>query len=68
MDVVIMKLHNSWKWVVLHTCNWIAMSYMIYTMSYNYATHSTCPLRFMVYKYSGLQVFSATQKLSLYIW
>ncbi len=33
-------------------------------MSYNYATHVTCPLALTMYKYSELQVSSATQKLS----
>jgi len=40
------------------------MSCTIYTASYNYATHATCLLTFMVYKYSELQMSFATQKLS----
>jgi hypothetical protein len=54
-SVIIMELHNSWKWVFLHNYNWIAMSCTIYMVSYNYVTHSTCLLAFTVYKYNGLQ-------------
>jgi hypothetical protein len=68
MGVVIMDLHSSWKWVVFIelqlNCNEL---HDIYTMSYDYATHSTCLLTFMMYKYNGLQVFGATQKLNLYL-
>jgi hypothetical protein len=40
------------------------MSYTIYTMSCNFATHATCLLAFMAYKYNELQMFNGTQKLS----
>jgi hypothetical protein len=33
-------------------------------MSCNFATHAICPLAFTAYKYSELQMFFATQKLS----
>jgi hypothetical protein len=36
-------------------------------MSYNFAihaSHKTCPLGFVTYKYSELQVFSTTQRLN----
>jgi hypothetical protein len=64
MGVVIMELNSSWKWVVWLSCNWVVMSCAIYTVSCNFATHATCLLEFMVYKYNKLQVFVATQKLS----
>jgi hypothetical protein len=62
--VVIMELNNSWKWVVLIELQWVAMNCTIYTISCNFATHATCPLKFMVYKYNELQVSIVTQKLS----
>jgi hypothetical protein len=31
------------------------MSYTIYTMSCNFATHATCPLALIAYKYNELQ-------------
>jgi hypothetical protein len=40
------------------------MSCIIYTVNCNLAIHATCLLSFMTYKYSGLQMFDATQKLS----
>ncbi len=33
-------------------------------MNYNYATHATCPLSLIMYKYNELQVSSVIQKLS----
>ncbi len=40
------------------------MNCIVYTVSYNFAIHPTCPLTFMVYKYSELQVFDVIQNLS----
>jgi hypothetical protein len=40
------------------------MSYIVYTMSCNSATHMTCLLALTVYKYNELQMSSAIQKLS----
>jgi hypothetical protein len=33
-------------------------------VNYNFVIHATCPLTFITYKYSELQVFIAIQKLS----
>jgi len=56
------SMTSSWH----HGCNYngVAMSCIIYTMTYNFATHATCPLALMTYKYNELQVFSTTQKLN----
>jgi hypothetical protein len=40
------------------------MSCIVYTMSCNFTTHVTYLLTFMTYKYSELEVFSATQQLN----
>ncbi len=40
------------------------MNYIVYMVSYNFATHATCLLAFTTYKYNELQTSSATQKLS----
>jgi hypothetical protein len=40
------------------------MNCTIYTMSYNFATHVTCLLALMAYKYNELQVSSTTQKMN----
>jgi hypothetical protein len=32
-------------------------------MNYNFATHATCPLELMTYKYNELQVSIATHKI-----
>jgi hypothetical protein len=40
------------------------MSCTIYIVNYNFATHATCSLEFMSYKYNELQMSVATQKLS----
>jgi hypothetical protein len=42
----------------------IALSCTICTMSCTFTIYAIYPLTFMVYKYSGLQVFDATQNLS----
>jgi len=47
--------------------DWVAMNYTVYTMSCNsatHATHATCPLAFITYKHSELQVSFVTQKLN----
>jgi len=56
MGVVIMKLHNSWKWVPINC--------IIYIVNYNFVTHVTCSLAFTMYKYDEFQVVIATQKWS----
>jgi hypothetical protein len=61
MGVIIMELHNSWKWVVLTKSQ---LSCTIYTMRCNYATHATCLLAFTLYKCNELQVSSAIQKFN----
>jgi hypothetical protein len=40
------------------------MSCIIYVVSCNFATHVTCSLAFMSYKYNELQVSSKPQKLN----
>jgi hypothetical protein len=40
------------------------MSCIVYMMICNFAIHATYLLALMTYKYSELEVFSATQKLS----
>jgi hypothetical protein len=40
------------------------MSYIIYIVNYNFASHATCLLTFTMYKYDELQVIIATQKLN----
>jgi hypothetical protein len=37
-----------------HYSRQVIMSYIIYTVSYNSTTHTTCLLTFMMYKYSEL--------------
>jgi hypothetical protein len=41
----------------------IINEFIVYILSYNFATHLTCLLTLTVYKYNELQVFGATQKL-----
>jgi hypothetical protein len=57
MGAVIMKLHNSWKWVVLIklqlSCNEL---HCIYDVTY--------PLALMAYTYNELQMSYAIQKLN----
>jgi hypothetical protein len=61
MGVVIMELNSNWKWIVLTK---LQLSCNVYIMSCNFATHAICLLEFTTYKYSELQVFIATHKLS----
>jgi hypothetical protein len=58
MGVIIMELNSSWKLVVLIE---LQLSCTIYMASCNFATHATCLLKLMAYKYSDLQVSFATQ-------
>jgi len=44
--------------------DWVAMNCIVYMVSCNFATHVTCPLAFMAYKYNELQMSSPTQELS----
>jgi hypothetical protein len=59
-----MELHSSLKWFFLLSCSWITMSCTVYTMSCSPTTHATCPLAFIAYKYSELQMSFTIQKLS----
>jgi len=60
-----MELNSSWKWVVLIelqlSCNEL---YHIYIVSCNFATHATCPLELMAYKYNELQVSFIIKELN----
>jgi hypothetical protein len=56
MGAVVMELHR-----IENECFW--QNCTIYMVSYNFATHATYLLTFMVYKYSELQVSFATQNL-----
>jgi hypothetical protein len=56
-----MELNSSWKLVVLIE---LQLSCIVYMVSCNFATHATCLLKLMAYKYSELQASFATQKLS----
>jgi hypothetical protein len=49
-------LHSSWKWVVLIILQLSCMNCTIYTLSWNFAIHVTCPLALMTYKYNELQL------------
>jgi hypothetical protein len=40
------------------------MSFTIYTVTYNFAIHAIYPMALMMYKYSELQMSSATENLS----
>jgi hypothetical protein len=40
------------------------MSYIIYTVSYNFTAHATCLLTLTMYKYSELQMYFVTKKLN----
>jgi hypothetical protein len=60
VGVIIMELNSSWNLVVLTE---LQLSCIVYMVSSNFATHTTCLLEFMTYKYSELQMSFATQKL-----
>jgi len=53
---IVVENELFWK-----SCNWVTMSCTVYTMNYNPATHATCLLALIMYKYSELQIFGATQ-------
>jgi hypothetical protein len=61
MGAIIMELHNSWKWIVLIQ---LQLSCIVYMVNCNSTTHAICLLALSTYKYSELQMSSATQKLS----
>jgi hypothetical protein len=54
MGVLIMELHNSWKLIILIDYNWVVMSWIIYIVSCNSATHATCLLALIANKYNEL--------------
>jgi len=61
MDVVIMELNSSWKWVILIE---LQLSCIVYIVSCKFAIYATYPLELTTYKYNELQMSFATQKLN----
>lgn len=59
MAIVVMELHNSWKWVFLTKLHKLHCIYGELQRVY-----AICPLAPTSYKYSELQVSDALQKLS----
>jgi hypothetical protein len=61
MGIIIVELHDSWKWVVLIQ---LQLNGIVYMVNCNFATHATCMLALMTYKYNELQVYFKIQKVS----